>query len=118
MKKAVVISLTVVTTLAIFGLWKHSQGEKVVISAADPTGKLPLIDYIHQQKLPCLQCHQMTTGSYGPGFKVVARKYRDDPKARSVLAEHIEKGYGFMPSGLASQAQAEVLADKIMKLDQ
>lgn len=117
MKKTVVISLTVVTTLAIFGLWKHSQSDKVVISAADPTGKLPLIDYIHQQNLPCLQCHQLTTGSYGPGFKVVARQYRDKPDATNTLTNHIVNGYGFMPSGLASQAQAEVLADKIMKLD-
>lgn len=116
-KKRVWLILILMTSGVIIGLWKLQSADKVVISAADPTGKLPLIDYIHQQNLPCLQCHQLTTGSYGPGFKVVARQYRDKPDATNTLTNHIVNGYGFMPSGLASQAQAEVLADKIMKLD-
>lgn len=116
-KKRMWLILILMAGGVIVGLWKLQSTDKVVISAADPTGKLPLIDYIHQQNLPCLQCHQLTTGSYGPGFKVVARQYREKPDATSTLANHIVNGYGFMPSGLASQAQAEVLADKIMKLD-
>lgn len=114
-RKWLFIGLLLVLTVA--SIWKYHATQKVTLSAADPEGKLSLVDYIHQQKLPCLQCHQLTTGSYGPGFKVVARNYKSDPQALATLATHIEKGYGFMPGGLASKEQAEVLADKIMKLN-
>ncbi|HEX5485847.1 MAG TPA: hypothetical protein VFX23_07610 [Limnobacter sp.] len=117
MKATLKYALPALAIIVLVIIWANRSGKSTMISAADPGGKLSLVDYIHQQKLPCLQCHQLTTGSYGPGFKVVARNYKSNSKALATLATHIEKGYGFMPGGLASKEQAEVLADKIMKLN-
>ncbi|WP_288107196.1 hypothetical protein [Limnobacter sp.] len=117
MKRRLIVLLPLLAAVVMIVIWTTRSGKSTMISAADPEGKLSLVDYIHQQKLPCLQCHQLTTGSYGPGFKVVARNYKSNPQALATLATHIEKGYGFMPGGLASKEQAEVLADKIMKLN-
>ncbi|GLR25008.1 hypothetical protein GCM10007875_00950 [Limnobacter litoralis] len=117
MKRRLIVLLPLLAAVVVVVTWTTRSGKSTMISAADPEGKLSLVDYIHQQKLPCLQCHQLTTGSYGPGFKVVARNYKSNPQALATLATHIEKGYGFMPGGLASKEQAEVLADKIMKLN-
>lgn len=60
----------------------HQQGEAVV------TGKSLV------QSLDCKTCHKEAEKNIGPAYIDVAKKYQNDPNAKSYLAEKIIKGGG------------------------
>ena len=75
-----------------------------------------LVVYIQTQRLACLQCHGVETSGLGPAFALIAANYAKQPDAARLLAEHIAQGFGRMPGGLASDAQAAQLAKMILEL--
>ena len=75
-----------------------------------------LVGYIRSRNLPCMQCHAVSGGGYGPPFGLVASDYRNRADAESTLAARIAQGVGRMPGGLASEAQATHLATLILHL--
>ena len=75
-----------------------------------------LVVYIQAQRLACLQCHGVDTSGFGPAFALIAANYAKQPDAARLLAEHMAQGYGRMPGGLASDAQAAQLAKMILEL--
>jgi cytochrome c len=74
------------------------------------------------EKHGCLLCHTVETKVLGPGYKEVARKYKDDPKAAELLAQRIKKGskgvWGNveMPANDISDADALRLAKWVLSL--
>jgi cytochrome c len=44
------------------------------------------------KKNACTACHAVDKKLVGPGFKEIAAKYRNDPKAPAYLAEKVKKG--------------------------
>lgn len=77
-----------------------------------------LLRYVHEQNLPCLQCHAVSGPGVGPAFASVAARYADRPHAAEVLRTHIAHGFGRMPPEMASDTQASRLATLILSLDQ
>jgi len=81
-----------------------------------------LISYVNSQGLACMSCHGVTEKKIGPAWVDVAKKYQGDPKARSEVAQRIEKGgsgiWGQtpMPPGMANHEQSEALAKMILEL--
>lgn len=75
-----------------------------------------LLSYIHDQRSACLQCHAVSKESFGPSFASIAANYSGQVDAEQRLATHIAHGFGRMPAGLASDAQAAKLAKLILEL--
>ncbi|HEY1090408.1 MAG TPA: c-type cytochrome [Burkholderiaceae bacterium] len=72
------------------------------------------------QKKTCMACHQIDKKVVGPAFKEVAAKYAKDKDAVNKLVASITKGgtgkwgTGMMPPGMASEAEAKILAQWIL----
>ena len=75
-----------------------------------------LLSYIRSQNLVCLQCHSVSGSGFGPPFALIAATYAGKQGAQQTLAEHILQGFGRMPPGLATPAQAAQLARMILAL--
>lgn len=82
----------------------------------NPARTEALLRYIHDQSRACLQCHVVSGTSFGPPFALIAASYANQANAEQLLAQHIAHGFGRMPPGLASDAQAEELAKLILEL--
>lgn len=82
----------------------------------NPTRAKALLGYIHEHNPACLQCHVVSGASFGPSFESIATSYSSRADAENLLAMHIAHGFGRMPPGLASDAQATQLARLIMGL--
>lgn len=82
--------------------------ENSVRPEVDASRANALLGYIQQQGLSCLQCHSIAGGGFGPSFAVIAAS--TGPGAQGRLVQHISQGFGRMPGGLASSAQAQRLA--------
>ena len=54
--------------------------------------------------------HAVSEAGFGPPFALIAAHYAGQADAGQLLASHIARGFGRMPPGLASDAQAEQLA--------
>ncbi len=81
-----------------------------------PARAKALLSYIHDQSRACLQCHAVSEASLGPSFASIAANYSGQADAEQRLATHIAHGFGRMPPGLASDAQAAQLARLILEL--
>ncbi len=75
-----------------------------------------LLSYIHDQGRACLQCHAVSAASFGPSFASIAANHSGQADAKKLLAKHIAHGFGRMPPGMASDAQASQLARLILEL--
>lgn len=85
------------------------------------TGSDVLSGYVSAHGLACFSCHGTSTSGVGPSFDAIARRYAGQPGAASLLARAITggvsgrwAGYGPMPPGQASPAQANRLARLIL----
>lgn len=88
-------------------------------SEVNPARTKVLLSYIHEHNAACLQCHVVSGASFGPSFASIAANYAnqaDQADAEHLLASHIAHGFGRMPPGLASDAQAAKLARLILEL--
>lgn len=83
---------------------------------ANPARAEALLTYIHDQSRACLQCHVVSGASFGPSFASIAANYANRADAEQLLATHIAHGFGRMPPGLASDAQAAQLTRLILEL--
>lgn len=86
-------------------------------ATANPRRAATLQSYIQGHHLSCMQCHGIENNGFDPSFAEVSAAYEQRHGARALLAEHIANGFGRMPGGLASQAEAERLAAMIESLD-
>ncbi|MGE5319449.1 MAG: c-type cytochrome [Hyphomicrobiaceae bacterium] len=82
----------------------------------NPSRAEALLSYIHEQDPVCLQCHVVAGTSFGPSFASIAANYANRADAEQRLTQHIAQGFGRMPPGLASAAQAARLAKLILEL--
>lgn len=82
----------------------------------NPARAEALLSYIHDQGRACLQCHVVSGASFGPPFALIAASYASQANAEQLLTQHIAHGFGRMPPGLASDAQAARLARLILEL--
>ena len=82
----------------------------------NPARAETLLSYIHEQSPACLQCHVVSGVSFGPSFALIAANNAHLADAEQRLAAHIAHGFGRMPPGLASDAQAAQLAKLILEL--
>jgi cytochrome c551/c552 len=82
----------------------------------NPTRAKALLGYIHEHNPACLQCYVVSGASFGPSFESIATSYSSRADAENLLAMHIAHGFGRMPPGLASDAQATQLARLILNL--
>ncbi len=73
----------------------------------------------------CIACHKMDDRLAGPGWREVGVRYGSDPKAASLIANHIENGgtfgwnMGYMPmrgGSTLSNAEIDALANYIATL--
>jgi cytochrome c551/c552 len=85
-------------------------------ASVNPARARALLSYIHEQNAVCLQCHAISEAGFGPPFALIAEHYAGQDDAEQLLASHIAHGFGRMPPGLASDAQAEQLARLILAL--
>jgi cytochrome c len=76
-----------------------------------------LVQFVSSQGLPCMSCHGVTMAGVGPSFAGIAARYEELSDADQVLSSHIANGFGRMPPGMASPAQARVLAKLIIDLE-
>jgi cytochrome c len=44
------------------------------------------------KKSGCFECHSVDKNVVGPAYRLVAEKYKGDPKARAALIEKVKKG--------------------------
>ncbi|MEO8921687.1 MAG: cytochrome C', partial [Caldimonas sp.] len=58
----------------------------------------------------------VSEAGFGPSFASIAANYSGQADADQRLAKHIAHGFGHMPPGLASDAQAAKLAKLILEL--
>ena len=79
--------------------------------------------YVRRHDLGCFSCHMIYENAAGPAFMTVAGRYAGRSGAEVVLAHSIVYGvankwlnFPAMPAGLASPAQARVLAGLILDL--
>ena len=99
------------------GMMGGSQSaEQEIKGKVDSSHANVLLNYIHDQGLPCLQCHAASTGRFGPSFASVSIRYANVKNAASILSDHIQHGIGRMPSRLANNTQAKQLAKLILEL--
>lgn len=85
-------------------------------ASVNPARAKALLSYIHEQNPVCLQCHAISGAGFGPPFALIAEHYAGQADAEQLLAGHIAHGFGRMPPGLVSDAQAEQLARLILEL--
>ena len=85
------------------------------------TGSDALSGYVSAHGLACFSCHGTSAGGVGPSFDAIAQRYAGQPGAVSRLTRAITHGvsgrwagYGPMPPGQASRAQANRLARLIL----
>ncbi|TXH73958.1 c-type cytochrome [Thiobacillus sp.] len=93
-----------------------SPGDASPQAPVNPARAKALLSYLHDQSPACLQCHGVSNASFGPAFASIAANYAHQPDAEQLLATHIAHGFGRMPPGLASDAQAAQLARLILEL--
>lgn len=93
----------------------RSPGEPLPVRVKPARAKA-LLSYIHDQSRTCLQCHAVSAASLGPSFASIAANHSGQANAEQLLAKHIAHGFGRMPPGLASDAQAAQLARLILEL--
>lgn len=90
--------------------------------SANPAAAKKLLAYVQSNSLPCLSCHSVNAKVVGPAWISVAEKYKNDSKAEALLTDRIAKGgvgtWGKvpMPPGMATKAQAKVLAQLVLNL--
>ncbi len=84
--------------------------------AVNPDRAEGLESYIRNQNLVCLQCHSVSGRGFGSPCALVAASYAGKRGAQQTLADHILRGFGRMPTGLATPAQAAQLARMILSL--
>jgi cytochrome c551/c552 len=83
----------------------------------NPDRAKALLSYIHDQSPACLQCHAVSEAGFGPSFASISASYAGQAAdAERLLAAHIAHGFGRMPPGLVSDAQAARLATLILEL--
>lgn len=82
----------------------------------NPARAKALLSYIHDQSPACLQCHAVSEAGFGPSFASISASYASQTDAKHLLATHIAHGFGRMPPGLVSDAQAAQLATLILEL--
>lgn len=85
-------------------------------ATVDPARADALLAYIHEHDPACLQCHAISGASFGPSFASIATRYAGQSGVEALLAQHIADGFGRMPPGLASEAEAARLARRILEL--
>jgi cytochrome c len=74
------------------------------------------------QSKGCLSCHAVDAKLVGPSYKDVAKKYAGNKGAENLLVQKIVKGgsgnWGAipMPGGMATEAEARVLAKWVLGL--
>ncbi len=90
--------------------------EEASSGQVNPTRAKALLSYIHEHDPACLQCHSISGAGFGPSFESIAANYSSRADAENLLAMHIAHGFGRMPPGFASDAQATQLARLIMGL--
>jgi cytochrome c len=94
----------------------------MAVSAQTPAAPKEVSTDALVEKHGCLLCHTVETKVLGPGYKEVAKKYKDDPKAAELLAQRIKKGskgvWGSveMPANDISDADAMRLAKWVLAL--
>ena len=82
----------------------------------NPASAQALLSYIRENNPGCLQCHEVSGSGIGPSFAMVARNYASQGDAEQIISQRIAHGFGRMPAGLASDAQAKQLARRILDL--
>ncbi len=90
--------------------------EEASSGQVNPTRAKALLSYIHEHDPACLQCHSISGAGFRPSFDSIAANYSSRADAENLLAMHIVHGFGRMPPGFASDAQATQLARLIMGL--
>ena len=99
------------------GMMGSPQGNADASPAAvNPARADALLAYIHEHDPACLQCHAISGASFGPSFASIATRYAGQRGVEPLLAQHIAHGFGRMPPGLASDAEAARLARRILEL--
>lgn len=66
-----------------------AQGHQALLEASNALLGKTLID-----NSDCKACHQLSASSVGPSYMDISKKYKDDPKAPTYLAEKVIKGGG------------------------
>lgn len=93
-----------------------SNGDQSTSVSVNPKQADALLGYLRDKNLPCTQCHGISRNGFGPSFAAVAAHYANERDAATVLTDHIEKGFGRMPGGLATESEARELARMILNL--
>lgn len=100
------------------GMIGQPSGNQTAPSAPATTDQAKaLVGYIHDQKLGCLQCHDLVGGGMVPSFDTVSTRYAGRSDAKPLLENHIAHGVGEMPPDMATEAQASRLTDLILGLN-
>ncbi len=79
--------------------------------------------YVAKNNLQCMSCHAINHKVVGPAWIEVAERYHGKKGAAAMLAKNIANGnvgiWGQipMPPGMATPAQAKVLAKLVLALD-
>lgn len=79
--------------------------------------------YVRQHNLQCMSCHALDSKVLGPAWMDVAKRFHGKKGAAGMLAKRIANcnvgvwGSVPMPPGMATPAQAKVLAKWILELD-
>jgi len=89
------------------------ESESITVN---PSQSKELLGYVQNQHLQCMQCHTVSKASFGPSFSSASARYAHTKDAVQVLSDHIAHGIGRMPPGLASEQQAQDLANLILGL--
>jgi len=92
------------------------KNDQAASASINPKNADALLAYIHSNNLSCTQCHGISSNGFGPSFAAVSASYANRNDAVSVLEDHIEHGFGRMPSGLASGYEDNHLARMILDL--
>jgi len=107
-KKETNMKLTI-TWVAVFGLTLAGEaGAAVDAPAAEALAK----------KSGCLTCHAADKKLYGPSFKQIAARYRNDKEAESKLANVIQKGGSGVWGPLPMPANPKIKDDESRTLAQ
>lgn len=93
-----------------------SDGDQATPTSVNSKEADALLGYIRNKNLPCSQCHGVSRNGFGPSFTAVSARYANDRNAAAILTDHIENGFGRMPSGLATDSEAKELARLILNL--
>lgn len=98
------------------GMMSRSSNDQTSPAATNPKVADALLAYIRSNNLTCTQCHGISANGVGPSFAVISANYANRTDAESVLADHIEHGFGRMPGGMANSAKSARIANLILNL--